>query len=139
MTAGLMNLGSMLWQLSAVSDAIRYGARTSANSSNFDGTTVSCSTLASRAASNADAYVSSAKINRDGWWTDSTGTTAAGTWGTATWGVSGNPDYVQVPFVSVTMNTDPAKDNCMLCFANVLRHIQVGLSTSFAIESGSCV
>ncbi len=132
MTAGLMNLGSILWQLAAVADAIRYGARTSANSSNYDGPLASCATLAARAAGSTSSYVASAKTNSRGWWSPA----AAGT-SVAVWGSPGSPDFIQVPYVSVSMNTG-ATDNCVFCFENVLRRMQVDLSASFAIESGAC-
>lgn len=132
-TAGLMNLGSILWQIQAVSDAARYGARTSAHMTNFDSTTMPCSLLATRAQSDSSSYMSSAKTNSRGWWDNASGTTNA-----AVWGSTGQPDHMVVPYVSVTMTSGTNSDNCVLCFENVVRRMQLALSSSFAIEGQAC-
>ena len=132
-TAGLMNLGSILWQIQAVSDAARYGARTSAHSTNFDSSSMPCSVLASRAQSDTSAYMASARTNSRGWWDNASGTTNA-----AVWGVYGDADHMVVPFVSVTMTSGASSDNCVMCFENIVRRMQLALSSTFAIEGQAC-
>ncbi len=116
---GLINLGSMLWQVHVFSDAAREGARVAANRSNFDN---ACANLVTDAGSATAEYMNNAGSNYTASWEMVDVQLANATW-----------DGLSMDFVRVSTKTN-SSDNCLLCFDGILTYIDVELWSSFALE-----
>jgi Flp pilus assembly protein TadG len=121
---GLLNLGSILWQVQLFTDAVRYGARFAATRSNFEDV---CSTLT------GNGQIETANYMR----AQAPGAAAASSWWTLPASqirrdVSWDAD-VAVDFVDVTIETN-GSDNCLLCINNILDYIPVNLRGTFVVE-----
>lgn len=120
--AGIMNFGSLEWQLQQVADSVRHGARVGANRSNV---LMPCSQVVSESVMTATQCLASSKIGTLSWWGAPTGSVVSADW-----------DGLNLKFVKVAASTNGSK-SCLFCFSGLMDAITVSVESSFALE-GNC-
>jgi hypothetical protein len=120
MTAGMINVGSALWQFQQFTDAARYAARTTSHRSGHGIT--DCNLLIVRAEISAQQYVNNANINRFNWWALPVATI-----------IVGDYDTFSIQFIDVQFDTQ-GDSNCIFCFQGFLKYIDLQVRGTFPLE-----
>ena len=125
--SGVINLGSMLWQLQQFSDAARHGARIAANRSN-DLVAPTCLNLCAMAIARSTDYINLNSLDPSGFWDDPSSCIVSAS--------SSGPTTFTGDYIKVRIKT-PGPQNCVFCYGNLLNYISISLESLFLIE-GRC-
>jgi Flp pilus assembly protein TadG len=137
LTVGLINIGSLLWQITIASDAVRHGARAAARSS-MESRMQPCTDIINQAnQSTQDYMLNTLKIPQHVW--------EFGPW------PSGNPgaQTCEITPPEATVNTailvrqkiqmkDTVNGTCLFCFGGIVQKILPAASISFLLPGACC-
>jgi Flp pilus assembly protein TadG len=124
-TVGVINIGSIIWQIQAIMEGARVGSRKAANLTNDS---VSCVTIQNEAKQVYNQYVLD--------YGKSMGITLSSSWAPpqACFKNATYNGYTRT-LIKVSVSTQPT-NNCVLCMMNLLSYIPINISRSFVLEWG---